>query len=456
MSEYDFDFFVIGAGSGGVRAARMAAGYGARVAIAEDKALGGTCVNVGCVPKKLLVYASQYGHDAEDARAFGWSFPEPIFDWPTLIDNKNREIERLNGIYAKLLEDAGARLIHGRATLLDAHTVAVGEQRYRARYILLAVGGRPRAPKFPGAEHTIVSDQAFFLEQLPRRIVIDGGGYVASEFACIFRGFGCEVTQIYRGKLFLRGFDDDVRRALASEMRKHGIDLMFDTRIHHVKRRGPDLVVSTSDDLDLHCDLVFSAIGRVPNTEGLGLEAAGVATVADTGAIRVDGYSRTSVENIYAVGDVTNRIQLTPVALAEGAAVAATLFDKRPTKPDHTLVPSAMFTQPNVGTVGLTEAEAREHHGEVDIYRSSFRPLKHTLTGRDEKIMMKLIVHPKSDRVLGCHVVGPDAGEIIQGFAVALRCGASKAQFDATIGIHPTAAEELVTMRRKVQPEYDA
>ena len=445
---YDYDFFVIGAGSGGVRACRIAASHGARVAVAEERYLGGTCVNVGCVPKKLLVYASHFGEDFEDSAGFGWSVGERKFDWATLIANKNDEISRLNGIYQGLLESSGVQIIDGSARLDDAHTVTVGDNSYTAEYVLVAVGGWPVVPDIPGKEHAITSNEAFFLERLPERVIVVGGGYVAVEFAGIFHGLGAEVTQLYRGSLFLRGFDDDIRAFLAGEMKKKGIDLRFEATVGNLAKNGDGVRVTLGDGSTLEADVVMYATGRAPNTKGLGLEDAGVELDAK-GAVVVDEYSRSSVDNIYAVGDVTDRINLTPVAIREGQAVAETLFNDNPTKPDHADVPSAVFSQPPIGTVGLTEAQARQRHGAVDVYTSSFRAMKHTLSGRDEQTFMKLIVDRASDRVVGCHMAGADAGEIIQGIGIAVKCGATKAQFDATVGIHPTTAEELVTMREK-------
>ena len=447
MAEYDYDFFVIGAGSGGVRASRVAASFGARVAVAEDGRLGGTCVNVGCIPKKLLVYGSHFHQDFEDAAmGYGWTVGESSFDWPTLIANKDREIERLNGIFARLLDQAGVTHIEGRARLVDPHTVAVGDQRYTAQHILVATGGRPVRPRIPGAEHAITSDEAFALERLPQRVLIVGGGYIAVEFAGIFQGLGAQVIQAYRGALFLRGFDDDARTLVASEIEKAGIELRLHCEVEAIERTSGGLRVVLSDGEVREVDEVFYAIGRHPNTEGLGLEEIGVA-VDKSGAIVVDDYSRSSVESIFAIGDVTNRINLTPVAINEGICVANTLFNDRPMIPDHDAVPSAVFSQPALATVGLTETEARERYTEIDVYVSEFRALKHTLTGRDERSLMKLIVERVSQRVLGLHVVSPDAAEIVQGFAVGIKLGATKADFDATVAIHPTAAEELVTMR---------
>ena len=451
---YDYDFFVMGAGSGGVRACRIAAAHGARVAVAEERYLGGTCVNVGCVPKKLLVYASHFGEDFEDAAGFGWKVGERRFDWATLIANKNDEISRLNGIYERLLKSSGVTIIDGSARLEDAHTVAVGDQRYTAEYILVAVGGWPVVPELPGKEHAVTSNEAFFLEGLPRRVIVVGGGYIAVEFAGIFHGLGAEVTQLYRGPLFLRGFDDDIRAFLADEMKKKGIDVRFDASVRELARNGDGVRATLGDGSTLEADLVMYATGRAPNTAGIGLDVVGVELNAK-GAVVVDEYSKSSVDNIYAVGDVTDRINLTPVAIREGQAVAETLFNDNPSKADHADVPSAVFSQPPIGTVGLTEAQARQRHGDVDIYKSSFRAMKHTLGGRDEKTFMKLVVDRASDRVVGCHMAGADAGEIIQGIGIAVKCGATKAQFDATVGIHPTTAEELVTMREKA-PEPDS
>ena len=445
----DYDFFVIGGGSGGVRAARIAGSHGAKVAVAEERYLGGTCVNVGCVPKKLLVYASHFGEDFEDAAGFGWTVGERRFDWAQLIANKNAEIERLNGVYARMLEGSGVDVFDGHAHLVDAHTVAVGEQTYSADTILVAVGGWPVKPAVPGAEHAITSNEAFFLDRLPERVVVVGGGYIAVEFAGIFRGLGAQVTQLYRGPLFLRGFDEDVRVTLAEEMTKKGIELHFNANIAGIEKADGALRATLEDGMTIDADCVMYATGRAPLTANIGLENVGVALNAK-GAIVVDEYSKTSVDNIYAVGDVTDRVNLTPVAIKEGHAVADTVFGGRPTKTDHADVPSAVFSQPSIGTVGLTEAQARETHGGIDVYRSHFRAMKHTLSGRDEKTLMKLIVDRASDRVVGLHMVGPDAGEIIQGIGIAVKCGATKAQFDATVGIHPTSAEEFVTMRDPV------
>jgi glutathione reductase (NADPH) len=456
MSQYDFDLFVIGAGSGGVRAARMAAGLGARVAVAEERYLGGTCVNVGCVPKKLLVYASHFGEDFEDSAGFGWQVDGAGFDWSTLIANKDKEIARLNGVYERLLTGAGVELIESRATILDPHHVEVDGRRVSARYILVATGGRPVRPDLPGQELGLVSDDVFHLERQPERVLVAGGGYIAVEFAGIFNGLGSRTTQLYRGPLFLRGFDDDIRRFLAEEMPKKGVDLRFNGVAEAIEKTSSGLAVSLNDGSRLEVDAVLFAIGRRPNTAGLGLEKAGVALSAK-GAVTVDADHRSNVPSIYAIGDVTDRVQLTPVALAEGMVVARNLFGSAESRTDYADIPTAVFSQPPIGTVGLSEAEARARHGAVDVYRSIFRPMKHTLSGRDERALMKLVVARDSRRVLGAHMVGADAGEIIQGLAIALKAGATKEVFDATIGVHPTAAEEFVTLRDKLpDPEEQA
>ena len=449
MAQYDYDLFTIGAGSGGVRASRLSASFGAKVAVAEERYLGGTCVNVGCIPKKLLVYASHYSEDFNDAAGYGWTVGGRSVDWRKLIANKDREISRLNGIYRKLLGEAGVEIFEGHAEIVDPHTVTVDGKRHTAKYILVAVGSWPVVPKIPGAEHAITSNEAFHLDSLPEKVIIVGGGYIGVEFAGILHGLGCHTYQLYRGELFLRGFDDDIRRTLADEMRKRGIDLRFNRDIKRIDKAGAIFKATLNDGETIEAKQILYATGRKPLTRGLGLDRAGV-QLKDNGAVAVDEYSKSSVDNIYAIGDCTDRLMLTPVAIAEGMAVANTLFNNKPTKPGYLNVPTAVFSTPNCGTVGLTEQEARQRNFQVDIYRTSFRPLKHTLTGKDERTMMKLVVDAATDRVLGCHMVGPDAGEIIQGLAVALNCGATKAQFDATIGIHPTAAEEFVTMRAKV------
>jgi len=450
VSRYDFDLFTLGAGSGGVRASRMSAGYGARVAIAEERLLGGTCVNLGCIPKKLLVYASQVRAEVEVAvKGYGWSIEPGCHDWANFIANKDREIARLNGVYAGLLDDAGVARIEGHASIVDPHSVEVDGKPYTAEHILVATGSWPQVPDLPGREHTITSNEVFHLAEMPRRVIIVGGGYIAVEFAGIFHGLGASVTQLYRGPLFLRGFDDDVRTGLAQEMRRQGIDLRFDADPARLEKTEDGIVAVLADETRLEADCILYSTGRRPLTQGLGLAAVGVA-LDEKGAIVVDEFSRSTVESIWAIGDVTDRINLTPVAIAEGMALARTVFGEQPTKPDHDGVPSAVFSQPAIGSVGLTEAQAREQYAEVDVYRSHFRPLKHTLTGSGERTMMKLLVDRRSDRVVGLHMLGPEAGEIVQGFAVALKAGATKAIFDATVGIHPTAAEEFVTLREPV------
>lgn len=454
MSGFDCDLFVVGGGSGGVRAARMAAQRGARVVLAEAAALGGTCVNVGCIPKKLYSFAAHFAQDFRDAAGFGWEVGEPRFDWQRLRTNRAREITRLNGVYAHLLQSAGVEVVRGWATLCDAHTVQVqttgGPQRWRARHILLATGGTPSVPELPGREHVLTSDHMFDLEPFPRRLAVVGGGYIACEFASIFRGLGSSVIQLYRGEQVLRGFDRDVRHFLAQEMRRHGVDLRLHADVRAVQRKAGALHLALADGSTLAVDAVLYATGRVPNVAGLGLEVARVQQGRD-GAIVVDAHHRTSVPSIHAVGDVTARLQLTPVALAEAMVVVDRLFgDGRRPALDYELVPTAVFTHPNIGTVGLTEAQARQRLGAVQVFKSEFRPLKHTLSGHGERTLMKLVVDSASDRVVGLHMVGPDAGEIVQGFAVAMKAGATKAVFDGTIGIHPTAAEEFVTMREPV------
>ena len=449
MPQYDYDLFTIGGGSGGVRASRVSAGFGARVALAEERYLGGTCVNVGCIPKKLLVYASHFSEDFEEAASYGWSVGRSDFDWSALIANKDAEIARLNGVYDRLLSDAGVDQVSGHATLIDAHTVAVGERRFSAENILVATGSWPALPQVPGIEHVITSNEAFHLKTMPERVLIIGGGYIAVEFAGIFHGLGVQTTELYRGPLFLRGFDDDVRQVLGEEMRKKGIDLRFEVTVDKVERTDAGLLATLSDGSSIEVDEIMYATGRRPLTGQLGLEEVGV-ELNEKGAVVVDDYSRSSVDHIWAVGDATDRINLTPVALHEGMCLASTLFADTPTKPCHEDVASAVFSQPPIGSVGLTETRARERYGELDIYKSRFRSLKHTLTGSDETTFMKLIVDRATDRVVGFHVVGADSGEMTQGVAIAIKCGATKAQFDATIGIHPTSAEEFVTMREPV------
>lgn len=453
MAEQDFDLFVIGGGSGGVRAARMAAQLGARVALVEAAALGGTCVNVGCIPKKLYSYAAGYGDAFQEAAGFGWDVAPPRLNWDRLKANRAREIGRLNGVYLQLLTGAGVEVIRGWAQLTDAHTVRVRlidqSRDFSARNILIATGGTPTVPDFPGREHVVTSDDMFDLDPFPQRLVVVGGGYIACEFASIYRGLGARVTQLYRGEQVLRGFDLDIRHFLAQEMRKSGVDLRLHTEVASVARIRAGLQVTLTDGEVLDADTVLYATGRAPNVTGLGLEAAGIAHRRD-GAIEVDSQHRTSAPSIYAVGDVTARIQLTPVALAEAMAVVAHLFGPARHSMSYDCIPTAVFTHPNVATVGVTEAQARKDYRQIAVFRSEFRPLKHTLSGNEERTLMKLVVDSASDRVVGLHMVGPDAGEIVQGFAVAMKAGATKAVFDQTIGIHPTAAEELVTMRQPV------
>jgi glutathione reductase (NADPH) len=443
---YQYDLFVIGAGSGGVRAARMSATYGAKVAIAEDRYYGGTCVNVGCVPKKLFVYASHFPEDFETAKGFGWTIEKVRFDWRRLLTGKNKEIERLNGVYKRILDGAGVEIIDGHATIVDEHTVSINNEKITAERILIATGGWPSVPEFPGREHVITSNEAFFLNKLPERIIVVGGGYIAVEFAGIFHGMGVDTTLVYRGPLFLRGFDKDLRETLADEMRKKGINLMFNNNIERIEKTDSRYSAHFTNHQILDTDLIMYATGRSPNTKNLGLENVDV-KLDKNGAVIVNEHYRTSVPSIYAVGDVTDRVNLTPVALAEGMALARHLFDNQKTAVDYTDIPTCVFSQPNLGTVGLTEEQAREKYGEVVIYKSRFKPMKLSLSDSEERTFMKLIVDKKSDRVVGVHMLGPDAGEIIQGIAIALKAGATKKTFDSTIGIHPTAAEEFVTMR---------
>ncbi|WP_070887338.1 glutathione-disulfide reductase [Pseudomonas sp. D1-3] len=448
---YDFDLFVIGAGSGGVRAARFSAGYGARVAVAESRYLGGTCVNVGCVPKKLLVYGAQFADEFEHAEGFGWTPGQASFSWPTLIANKNREIERLNGVYRKLLVGSGVTLLEGHARLLDEHRVEVGGKTYSAERILIATGGWPHIPEIPGHEHAINSNQAFFLEALPKRILVVGGGYIAVEFASIFNGLGAETSLLYRGELFLRGFDNSLRTHLHEELGKRGLDVQFNTDIARIdKQADGSLKATLKDGRTLEADCIFYATGRRPMLDNLGLENTSV-SLDDKGYIKVDGEYQTSAPSILAIGDVIGRVQLTPVALAEGMAVARRLFKPDEyRKVDYRMIPTAVFSLPNIGTVGLSEEQARDAGHEVKIFESRFRPMKLTLTESDERTLMKLVVDANTDRVLGCHMVGPDAGEIVQGLAIALKAGATKQVFDETIGVHPSAAEEFVTLRTPV------
>ncbi len=446
MTAHDFDLITLGAGSGGVRASRLAAAAGWRVAVVEESRVGGTCVMRGCVPKKLLVYGAHFAEDLTDSLGYGWNIEGLDFDWARLVAAKNAELHRLEGVYNRILRDNGVTVIEGRGRLADSHTVMVGGEAYTAKTILIATGGRPSLPDVPGIEHAVTSNEALDLMQLPERVVIVGGGYIAVEFAGIFNALGVKVSQILRGDTVLRGFDQDVRAALAEEMIRKGVDLRCETVVRSIERSGRSYSLRLSGDETIETDLILYATGRSPNSAGLGLEGVGVAVNRD-GAIVVDAYSRTSVENIWAVGDVTDRVNLTPVAIAEAMAFVKTAIQGTPTAMAYDNIPSAVFSQPPIGTVGLTEDEARRRHGEVDVYLSRFKPMRNILAGRDERTMMKLIVERASDRVVGVHMVGQDAPEILQGFAVALTCGATKAQFDATVGIHPTAAEELVTMR---------
>lgn len=466
MSSFDFDLLVVGGGSGGVRAARMAAQRGVRVALAEAlgvDGLGGTCVNLGCIPKKLYSYAAHFAEAFEESHGYGWEGEAPLLNWQTLKGRRSQEIGRLNGVYANLLRGAGVVLLNGHASLIDGHTVNLatlnadgspGHTRHTAERILLAVGGTPFVPHFQGREHVVTSNEVFDLEPFPQRLLVVGGGYIACEFASIFNGMGSRVTQLYRGGQVLRGFDDEVRHFVAAEMQKKGVDLRLNAGVVAVHRAPQGLNVSLEDGDTLQVDAVLYATGRVPNTQGLNLEAVGVATSA-VGAVVVDHNFQTTCPSVYAVGDVTNRVQLTPVALAEAMQLVDHLFGPAPGKPprqvSYDLVPTAVFTHPNIGTVGLTEAQARDRHPQVQVFRSEFKALKHTLSGSTERTLMKLVVDGATDRVLGLHMVGADAGEIVQGFAVALKAGATKAVFDATIGIHPTAAEEFVTMREPVR-----
>jgi glutathione reductase (NADPH) len=446
MDKFDYDLFVIGAGSGGVRAARMASSFGARVAITEDRYLGGTCVNVGCVPKKLLVYASHFSEDFDNSRGFGWKVGSTDFNWQQLIKNKNTEIERLNGVYEKILSSAGVELIDGHGTLVDEHTVAVDGKNYSAERILIATGGWPSIPDIPGKEHVISSNEVFFLEKLPEKVVIAGGGYIAVEFAGIFNGLGVDTTLLYRGPLFLRGFDQDVRKFLAEEMQKKGIKLKFETNIDSIEKTDNQLLATLTDGSTLAADQILYATGRKPKTEGIGIESLGI-KLDKAAAIVVNDEYQTNIPSIYAVGDVTNRVNLTPVALAESMFLARHLYNNETAPVEYENIPTCVFSQPNIGTVGLTEEEARDKYEQIDIYKSSFTPMKHTLSGDDEKTFMKLIVDKITNRVIGVHMVGPEAGEIMQGIGIAMKAGASKADFDKTIGIHPTTAEEFVTMR---------
>ena len=444
---FDYDLFVIGAGSGGVRAARMSASHGAKVAVAEEYRVGGTCVIRGCVPKKLFVYASHFAEEFEDAAGFGWTVADAKFDWPTLVKNKDAEIDRLNGIYTKNLEASGVEILQGRAIVKDANTVTLDGRDITAKYILVAVGGTPFMPQIEGVEHAISSNEAFHIEALPKDIIVVGGGYIAVEFAGIFNGLGVDTTLVYRGAQILRGFDNEVRDHLAAEMAVKGVSIKTESDIAAITKTDNGYTVTYQNGSTQDTGLVMYATGRVPMTDGLGLENAGVELGAK-GEIKVDAYSKTNIDSIYAVGDVTARAELTPVAIREGAAFAETVFNDNPLAVDHSIIPTAVFSQPSIGTVGLGEEAAREAGHEIDVYAASFRPMKNTLSGNPEKTLMKLIVNKADDKVLGLHIVGPDSGEMIQAFGVAITMGATKAQFDATIAVHPTAAEELVTFKQ--------
>ncbi|MBI2256990.1 MAG: glutathione-disulfide reductase [Proteobacteria bacterium] len=449
MPQYDYDLFVIGGGSGGVRAARIAAGHGAKVAVAEESRLGGTCVIRGCVPKKLLSYAAHFHEDFEDARNYGWTVGDASFDWATLIANKDKEIDRLNGIYKKLLSGSKVDLLESRAVIVDPHTIDVGGKRVTAKNILIAVGAWPERPQIPGIELSITSNEAFHLPMLPKEIVIVGGGYIAVEFAGIFNGLGAKVTQLYRGEQILRGFDDDVRHFLAAEIAKKGVAVRTQADVARIEKSGGRLNITLKSGEVLACDAIMYATGRHPKTNGMGLTEVGVKLKAN-GAIVVDADSQTAVPNIHAIGDCTDRLNLTPVAIREGQAYADSVFGSKPWMMDHKTVASAVFSHPPVGVVGLSEADARKEGRELDIYKADFKPLKHTISGRDERTLMKLVVDRKSQIVLGAHMVGMDAPEIIQAIAIAVKMGATKQQFDAAVAVHPTAAEEFVTLRMPV------
>ncbi len=453
MAQYDFDLFTIGGGSGGVRASRVSATFGARAAVAEDGRFGGTCVNVGCIPKKLFSYAAHYREEFEVARAYGWTAgwtsDEPRFDWRTLLANKDREIARLNGVYERLLTNAGVSIVRAHAVVRGPHEVEAGGSTCTARHILVATGSWPQVPDIPGREHAITSNEAFHLERLPGSVIVVGGGYIAVEFASIFNGLGVKTTLAYRGAKLLRGFDHELGERLADEMAKKGVAIRLNTNVTaFAKRADGSIDAKLTDGSSIPVGAAMFATGRKPNTRNLGLETAGVKLAAD-GAIVVDGYSKSSVDSIHAIGDATNRLNLTPVATAEAMALANTLFRGRPTAMDHDNVPTAVFSDPNLAAVGLGEAAARERLGAIEIYKTAFRSLKHSLTSSEEKTFMKLVVDANTQRVVGAHMLGPEAGEIIQGIAIAVKLGATKAQFDATIGIHPTAAEEFVTLREK-------
>lgn len=459
MTTYDYDLFVIGAGSGGVRAARLAALEGKKVAVAEEFRVGGTCVIRGCVPKKLMVYASDFAHQFQLAQAYGWSMQEPTFDWPVFIHAKDVEIARLSGLYVANLTKAGADLVHGRAILKDAHTIEIPEKELTATadQILIATGGRPWVPDdLPGIEHAITSEEAFHLPELPKRILIAGGGYIAVEFAGIFAGLGVETTLIYRGPNILRGFDDDVRAHLADQIQRRGIKVILGCEHEAIEKTGTGLVNKLKNGMEIETDVVMFATGRTPHVKGLGLETAGV-ELNERGAIQVDAYSRTNVENIWAIGDVTDRVNLTPVAIREAVAFVETAFKNNPSKMDYADIPTAVFSQPPVGVVGLSEHDARQQFGKVDVYITRFRAMRYAFAGGEERMLMKLIVRQEDDVVVGCHIVGPDGPEMIQLAGIAVKAGLTKAQWDATCALHPTAAEELVTLKEVyVDPEMRA
>lgn len=449
MTRFDFDLFVIGAGSGGVRAARVAAGFGARVAIAELHQLGGTCVNAGCVPKKLFYYSSSYAEHFNDAKGFGWESETPRFNWKQLLQNKDREISRLNEIYRKMLLDAGVVILSGQAVLAGPHTISINNATYTAERILIATGGQPVLPDIPGGQYSISSNEAFHLPQLPQKIIIVGGGYIAVEFAGIFNGIGVDTALVHRGPLPLQGFDHEAREIFTNEMQKKGVRVLLNTNITGIEPDAGRYKVRYSDGKSESADLIMYAIGRRPNTAGLGLEKSGV--MLDTnGAVVTDSYFQSNIPSIYAIGDVIHRHQLTPVAISEATVLARSLYGNQPSEMDYTNIATCVFSQPNVAMVGLTEELAKQRYDEIAVYRTSFRPMKHTMTGKNEKTLMKLLVDRASDKVVGAHMVGADAGEIIQGIAIAIKAGATKTQFDSTIGIHPTAAEEFVTMKRPV------
>ncbi len=457
MTSYDYDLFVIGAGSGGVRAARIAASHGAKVAVAEEYRVGGTCVIRGCVPKKLFVYASHFRDAFEDCIGFGWTPGEAKFDWSTLMANKDKEIQRLSDIYVRNLDASGVEILRSRAELTDPHTIRLtGEDRtVTAHRILISTGAWPFVPAFPGSEHAVTSNEAFELKTLPNHITVVGGGYIAVEFAGIFQGLGANVTQLYRSEQILRGFDNDLRDGVADEMRLRGIDLRTNSDIAEIAGHTGDYTVTLKDGSTLKTELVMYATGRNPNTKGLGLENAGV-DLGRNGEVIINDDQQTTCETIYAVGDVTDRMALTPVAIREGHSFADSVYGGKPWQVDHNLVPTAVFSQPEIGTVGMTEDEAREASANLDIYKARFRPMLHTLSGRNEHMLFKLLVDGDSDRVLGCHIIGPDAAEMVQIAAIAMRLKATKADFDATMALHPSAAEELVTMRQKWAPPAEA